>query len=125
LYIEEAVAKTSAYLGVAMYVIRELEDSLDDCAAGDATRNGDSVQALDEAVAFYTGSLEGSDGGGSGVFIYTLAEKRCVNFKTCGTNGNQIEGNAKVNIDIFSLFSQMQTNLANKDCAAARLTKKP
>jgi hypothetical protein len=121
--ISEAVAKTSAYMSVAMYVLRELEDALDDCAANDATRNADSVEALDEAVAFYTGSLEGTKGTGTGVFIYSLANKRCINFKTCGDNGDQIEGNAKNNVVIFEKFSEMQANLAKKDCSAARLNK--
>jgi hypothetical protein len=121
----EAISKAAAYMGVAMYVIRELEDALDDCAAGDATRNADEVQALDEAVAFYTGSLEGIDGSGPGVFPYSLAVKRCANFKTCGEKGDSPDdkANAKVNIDIFKHFNSMKSNLAKKDCAAARLDK--
>jgi Low iron-inducible periplasmic protein len=120
---EEVVAKISAYSGVAMYALRELEDAIDDCLSGDTKRNADSVQALDEAVAFYTGSLEGTDGSGSGVFPYSLAEKRCVDFKTCGATGDQISGKAKVNMNIFSHFSQMKVNIAKKDCTAARLDK--
>ena len=119
----EVVAKVSAYLGVAMYALREIEDSIDDCISGNVERNLDSVQALDEAVAFYTGSLEGTDGSGSGVFVYALAEKRCVDFKTCGATGDQITGNAKVNMNIFSQFSKMKVNIANKDCSAALLDK--
>ena len=106
-----------------MYSLRELEDAVDDCLSGDTKRNADSVKALDEAVAFYTGSLEGTDGKGEGVFPYALAEKRCANFKTCGEAGDQIEGNAKVNLNIFSHFSNMQKNIAKRDCEAARLDK--
>jgi hypothetical protein len=119
----EVVAKVSAYVGVAMYALRELEDAVDDCLSSDTKRNDDSVLALDEAVAFYTGSLEGKDGSGSGVFVYALAEKRCENFRTCGAAGDQNTGNAKVNIDIFAQFSQMKANIANKDCEAARGNK--
>ena len=120
----EAAAKTSAYVGVAMYALREMEDAIDDCVSGDTKRNLDSVQALDEAVAFYTGSLEGTDGKGSGVFVYSLAEKRCKDFRTCGATADQADGvNAKVNLNIFSHFSQMKVNIAKKDCIAARLDK--
>jgi Low iron-inducible periplasmic protein len=108
-----------------MYVLRELEDALDDCAASDPTRNADQVLALDEAVAFYTGSLEGTTGTGEGVFIYSLANKRCINFKTCGPNGDQIEGTAKVNLDIFTEFNKMKQNLAagSSNCNEARTNK--
>lgn len=106
-----------------MYALRELEDAIDDCLSGDTKRNADSVMALDEGVAFYTGSLEGTDGGGEGVFVHALAEKRCANFKTCGVTGDQIVGNAKVNINIFSHFSNMQKNIAKGACDDARLDK--
>ena len=120
----EVVKKTTAYMGTAMYVIRELEDALDDCVASDSTRNDDAVKALDEAVAFYTGSLEGSAGGsGSGVQFYALANKRCKNFSTCGTSGEALTGNSKVNHDIFEEFDRMQQNLSNGSCADARKNK--
>jgi hypothetical protein len=107
-------------MNTAMYVIRELEDALDDCAS---KRNDDSVQALDEAVAFYTGSLEGTDGAGSGVQMYALAEKRCADFKTCGTNGDQAEGKAFINNVIFQQFDLMQHNLNMGLCSQARRNK--
>jgi len=120
----EVVKKTTAYMGTAMYVIRELEDALDDCVASDSTRNDDAVKALDEAVAFYTGSLEGSAGGsGSGVQFYALANKRCQNLNTCGTSGDANTGNSKVNHDIFKEFDRMQQNLNTVSCADARKNK--
>ncbi|CAN0536084.1 unnamed protein product, partial [Scytosiphon promiscuus] len=78
-----------------MYVIHELEDALADCEEGgvlssivvaDTTNNDGGVVAWDEGWAFYTGSLEGTDVGGTpdeGQMLYALAEKRCENFKTC------------------------------------------
>jgi hypothetical protein len=81
----EAAAKGSAYMAVWMYVVREFEDAIDDCVSGCLTCNDAPVHAWDEGVAFYTGSLEGTDGAGSGVMPYALADKRCANFKTCGT----------------------------------------
>jgi len=110
-------------MNTAMYVIRELEDALDDCAASFSKRNDDAVHALDEAVAFYTGTLEGTEGSGDGVQMYALAEKRCENFKTCGENGDSTEGVAKVNIDIFRQFDLMQRSLNTGSCDAARKNK--
>lgn len=106
-----------------MYVIRELEDALDDCAASFSKRNDDAVHALDEAVAFYTGTLEGKEGSGDGVQMYALAEKRCENFKTCGENRDSTEGVARVNIDIFRQFDIMQRRLNTGDCQKARNNK--
>merc|ERR1711904_441150 len=75
--------KTSAYMNVWMYVIREFEDAVDDCKAGCINCNDDPVHAWDEGVAFYTGTLEGTDGSGSGKMLHALADKRCKNFGTC------------------------------------------
>lgn len=121
----EAVKKGTAYISIAMYVIRELEDALDDCDRGCDTAdcNDDAVHALDEAVAFWTGSLEGKDGSGSGVLMYGLADTRCINFKTCGRNGDEASGKSKVNFEIFRHFDTMQRELTNKRCNSARATK--
>jgi len=46
--------------------------------------NKDRVNAWDEGVAFYTGSLEGPDvTGGSGKLLHGLADKRYANYITC------------------------------------------
>jgi hypothetical protein len=118
----EAVEKGCTYMAVWMYVIRELEDAVVDCENNcpRGACNDDQVQSLDEAVAFYTGS---TGTGGDGVLIYSLAQKRCINFKTCGDNGDSTEGTAKINIDIFRHFSAMEQKLLQRDCAAARTDK--
>lgn len=106
-----------------MYVIRELEDAVYDCEQGCTTEdcNDDKVHALDEAVAFYTGSLVGPDGDEDGFFMYSLAEKRAGELKTGGSNGDNLEGTAKVNIDIFRNFKNMQAKLVQNDCKGARV----
>jgi hypothetical protein len=116
----EVAKKGTVFLAFTQYVLASLEDALDDCAAN---RNADSLKALDEGVAIYTGSIEGTEGGSTGVLLYSNARKRCINYKTCGANGDEISGNAKVNIDIFSNFSQMKVNLGGGNCTAARRNK--
>merc|ERR1719502_890582 len=77
----EAVKKGSAYMNVWMYAIREFEDAIDDCLTctsdcNEFSVNSGSVHAWDEGVAFYAGSLEGTEEGGdsNGVLVYRLAE---------------------------------------------------
>lgn len=110
---------------VAMYVIRELEDAIADCAKGCDVEacNDDSVHALDEAVAFWSGSLEGTDGSGSGVLMNQLADKRCANFKTCGENADSSSGRANVNIELYKMFSIMKDQLIAEKCGDAEKTK--
>jgi len=113
----EVIQKGIVYLNVYPYVIWEMQDAINDCNTGNITRNGDSVHAWDEAVAFYTGSLEGvSQGGNNGLdgcddgdceLQFMLADKRCQNFGTCTADYDMNDrlGYSKVNYDIFSLFT--------------------
>lgn len=121
----EAIEKATAYMSIGLYAIRELEDAIVDCNRGCDTDecNDDAVQALDEAVAFYTGALEGEDGSGSGNLMYSLADKRCADFKTCGLNGDETSGTSKVNIEIFREFEDMKDNLSVENCKAAEKNK--
>ena len=105
----EAVKKGTAYMSVWMYVVREFEDAIDDCERACISCNYDSAHAWDEGVAFYTGSLEGEVGSsalgdGFGKMVYALAEKRCINFKTCGSLGDSVTGGSRVNRQLFQLF---------------------
>lgn len=112
-------------MSVWMYVIREMEDAIDDCNKGCSTTscNDDPVRAWDEAVAFYTGSLEGTDGSGSGKFLYALADKRCENFKTCGPLASSTEGTSHVNEEIFRSFNLGARLVAQGKCGEARAEK--
>jgi hypothetical protein len=124
---KEAVKKGTAYMNVWMYVIREFEDAIDDCSSctsecNEFSLNSGSVHAWDEGVAFYSGSLEGEDAGGSsgGKLVYRLAEKRCANFGTCGAAGDATSGTAKVNLDLFPLFAEGARLLERGECSAVR-----
>merc|ERR1712071_196979 len=104
----------TAYMNIYMYVIREFYDAIDDCQIGCINCNDDPVHAWDEGVAFYTGSMDTK-------LLYTLAQKRCTNYNTCGTEDNMNgEGTARVNYDLYAEFNTGQYNLLNGNCAAAR-----
>jgi len=95
-----------------------MQDAINDCNTGDIYLNDNSVHAWDEAVAFYTGSLEGElQGGNNGLdscedgnceLQFYLADKRCMNFGTCTADYDEdnFAGYSKVNYDIFSLFTK-------------------
>ena len=102
-----------------MYVFRELWHAIylcqTDVCAEDSCFNEAAVHEIDEAVAFYTGSLEGTDGSGTGVLTYGLAEKRCAQFGTCASSSN-----AQANIDAFEVFNMLSTNIVDEDCDSAQ-----
>merc|ERR1719389_1577562 len=118
----ELVKKGIAYQAVWMYVLHEFEDAVDDCLAGDIYSNdahniaGDSPHAWDEGWAFYAGSLEGTDGSGSGQMLHTLAEKRCKDFGTC-TYGRA--GPASANLNALRIARTGREHILNYDCAGA------
>lgn len=113
----EVIQKGIVYLNIFPYVIWEMQDAINDCNAGDLSLNGASVHAWDEAVAFYTGSLEGVSQGGNGnlggcddglcELQFMLADKRCTNFGTCTADfdNDPFYGYSEVNRDIFKLFT--------------------
>ncbi|EOD06125.1 hypothetical protein EMIHUDRAFT_219446 [Emiliania huxleyi CCMP1516] len=126
----EAVKKGTAYMNVWMYVIREFEDAIDDC---ETCVNGlncnefsdsdspqyNAVHAWDEGVAFYAGSLEGPNVGGSsaGEMVYRLAEKRCANFGTCESGST---GLSNVNKELLEDFIVGEALLMKGLCHAVR-----
>mmetsp|Transcript_17593 Transcript_17593/g.31030 ORF Transcript_17593/g.31030 Transcript_17593/m.31030 type:complete len:551 (-) Transcript_17593:84-1736(-) len=121
----EVIKKGTAYLNIFMYVIRELEDALDDCERDCINCNDAPVHAWDEAVCFYTGSIEGVDGAtDDGKLLHQLADKRCANYKTCGVEGTDLAGMAKLNYDLFNLFAVGNFQLSTGNCPAARRTTK-
>ena len=113
---KETIGKGIVYLNVFPYVIWEMQDAINDCKAGKLSANADSVHAWDEAVAFYTGSLEGTTQGGdvgltggygAGELQFTVAEKRCKNFGTCTADFdmNAYAGYSELNKKVMALFS--------------------
>jgi hypothetical protein len=52
----------------------------------------------------------------SGKLLYRLAQKRCRNYKTCGSAGESADGDAYVNLQIFSRAITMQRAMQSGDC---------
>merc|ERR1719171_2456486 len=101
-----------------MYAMREFEDAIDDCTLVDLTDNAysdGSVHAWDEGVAFYVGSqvsasmfydsVTGEEIVPDSKYLaYTLGNKRCSNFKTCGRGGDMPQGEAYINFELWKEF---------------------
>ena len=119
---QQVIQKGTAYMNIFMYVIRELEDALDDCERGCINCNDDPVHAWDEGVCFYTGSLEGQDGVADGKLLHQLADKRCADYKTCGVDGTDLAGMSRLNYELFDLFALGNYQLTSGNCPAARTT---
>jgi uncharacterized protein (DUF305 family)/plastocyanin len=118
----EIAKKTSAFMNVWMYVVREFEDAIRDCTMGCINCNDDPVHAWDEGVAFYTGSLQGVDGSGSGKLLYALANKRCPQFGTCIGKGG-VAGGSAVNALLFEQFTLGRDALLGGRCTDAKPIK--
>lgn len=118
---EQIIKKATTYLIFWMAAVSAMEDALADCNSKCTLENCNEDQALswDQAVAFYTGMLEGDNGSGSGKLIYALADKRCANFKTCGEKANEVVGTSYVNLEIMNNFKVGVGKLTNGECEAA------
>ncbi|KAL7578340.1 hypothetical protein ACA910_012746 [Epithemia clementina (nom. ined.)] len=117
------IVHTTAFLVINVFVTRELETALVECdhGCGASGCNKISIDALDEAVALYTGSVFEETGKGN--LMYGLAEKMCVEFRTCGPDALKTSGESKINIDIFREFKAMQKNLDSSQCLEAKINK--
>jgi hypothetical protein len=121
----EAIKKGTVFLTFWMFVVGLMEQAVSTCESGCTDCNPQSVRAWDEAVALYTGSLEGPDGSGKGELLYELADKRCINFRTCGPQGHySTTGISAVNLEAFALFQDTQLDIANGKCMEAKEKKR-
>lgn len=112
---EQAVKKGTVYLNVWPYAVHELEAAVGKCG----TDTTGSLHYLDEAVAFYTGSLVGTDASGDtkGKLMFGLAESRCTDFGTCG-GADKITGLAEANKLMFAKFDEYKAAINSMNCAA-------
>ena len=100
------IAFALKYMVTYMATLEKLYDSVESCKKDDREEGAESV---DSAAAYYIGSLEGRDDGGSfdGELIYKLAMRMSVHFGT-STESN----NASVNERIINLLYSAQGEVA-------------
>ncbi len=85
------------YMVTHMSIQEQIHSAVEYCKSNDFDN---AASALDSAVAYLIGSMEGEEDGGSydGNMIYMLAKRMCVHFGTCAASNN-----AQVNEHIISL----------------------
>jgi len=126
---EEAVKKGIAYTSTYIDMNQYFEDAIDKiqqegCIWGkELYTNGEpnsspckkAVNAWERAIATWSGSIEGEYGrnlrepGKTGKFLQALAEKRCLNFKTCGTSSDDATNDGvapRSNMNIIAAFKK-------------------
>lgn len=109
-------------LHMFMMVHRQLEESVNLCLyqkaiAANTDIEMEPVRALDKAVAYHTGSLEGKVANDSedGHLLFFLANIMCSHFNTC-----KEEDSSLINEDIFFYFNNLKENYVNdEDCDKA------
>ena len=120
LYPTTAIIENSiVWLTMFMEVISRMERSIDECFNTDNTPD-DALIFWDSAVAFYTGSQVFNE---SGLFLYHVANTRCLSASTCGENGGDSDGIAWVNYQVFHNFEAGQKHLLERNCPATRSNK--
>jgi len=124
--LREIIQKMAVYTNAWLYTVHEFEDAIADCVGSSINNNDAGVHAWDEGVAFYTGTLAGTEsiqnGGSKGAMLYALANKRCQNYKTC--IGGTFTGQSQVNIDLAPLFTEGMLACNVGDCSKARVALK-
>lgn len=113
------IENSIVWLTMFMEVISRMERSLDECFDTDITSD-DALIFWDSAVAFYTGSQVFNE---SGVFLYHVANTRCLSASTCGENGVDDDGIAWVNYQVFHHFETGQKHLLERNCKATQKNK--
>jgi hypothetical protein len=124
----DALRVAAKLMNIFMYVIRMMEFAQVRCKVSCGSSSGvrcddTPVRAWDQAVAFYSGSLEGDNGEGDGILLYDLADRMCAQFKTCSATGDMDKGTAYVNMEIMKLFSIGQFHLLRRECSQAEAIK--
>jgi hypothetical protein len=108
----EAFKRGTVYLHFLIQVVGQMEKAIEQCAL----LNKRGIEFWDQAVAYYTGSLEGSNGLGEGVLLYSWADKMCVLFNTCGEDSDEPSGLSYVNHKVINHFIDGQTSLQRNEC---------
>jgi hypothetical protein len=113
-----------------MTVIVQMENALvacekkkSQCTDPNKTCTRDPIPYIDSAVAFYAGSLQGTDGSGQGKMYYDATNRMALRFATCGESGTDTVGEAWVNGMAIREFQKAQQYLLAGDCNNARKAK--
>jgi hypothetical protein len=111
-------------LSSVQYIIRNLDVALQlcsDCAMSGGSGNDCGPSLLDEAVAYYVGSIQDTvSTSDAGYMMYATADRLCQSFNTCdGTISSTGQTTSRVNAVIMEQFTNMQQSLQQGQCVDA------
>ena len=114
----KVISFSMRYMVTYMAALEQLYTSLDLCRD---SQKLDAHTALDAAAAYFIGSSEGEEEGGTydGSLLYMLANRMCVHFDTCSSYNN-----ADVNEKVVSLFYAAQGEIDVGACDSLDKTVK-
>ena len=114
----KVISISMRYTVTYMAVLEKLYTAVDLCRD---TKTSEAHDSLDAAAAYYSGSSEGEDDGGTydGILLYMLANRMCVHFGTCSSSNN-----AEVNEKIVSLLYAAQGEIDVGACDSLAKTVK-
>jgi len=117
-YRKRVILFTSKYMVTHMAILQKLYNAVKSCKDGNVD---EGITNLDIAAAYYTGSFEGTEDGGSfdGSLNFFLARRMCIYFDTCSQSNN-----ALINERMISLFYSAQGELDTKACVPLERTVK-
>lgn len=112
---EQGVKKGIQIHSLWMYVVHQLEMGRKTCP----TNRADALASWDLAWAYYAGSMAGTgeDPAQSGVFLYSVAQRRCREFQTCDDSGL-----ATANSKLLELMRSGQGHIEGGECTQLRST---
>lgn len=115
-----AVQIGTKFMNIWMYVIRMMENALDACEipCDDEICHDDAIHSWDQAVAFYSGSLEDD-----GVLFFAFADVMCKVFRSCGIDGSLRVGTSYTNNKVIKEFKDGQKYILQRKCDKARASK--
>jgi hypothetical protein len=127
--IDQISIKLMAYSATWLYSLHELYSALGKCESSDDAVygtddyiSGNAPHAWDEGWAFWAGTDQ-TAGESDGYLSYTLAEKRCGDYSTCGSAGDSSTGTALVNSNLLALYQLGLDQIISGDCSGAAATK--
>ena len=115
----ELVTGTLRYMVMYMAILEKIYGAADKCRVGDSDAIDEAVLLIDQAVAFYVGSLEGATIAGteSGQLLFATSKQLCQFFDTCVE-----ENNSEVNFSIIAAFRALSNQVIFGKCGEANET---
>ena len=115
----ELVIGALRYMVMYMAILEKIYGAADECRVGGPEDTGESVLLVDQAVAFYVGSIEGASVAGrdGGQLLFATSKELCQFFDTCLP-----EDSSELNSSRIAAFRALRDQVNVGECAQANET---